>query len=268
MKKRIISVLLAVFICCSVLAAVPAQADLSHVSENLGARCDYLVFSPEYSSSKGRWEMWLLAYRKSGSSPNDEKDQCVSASLLSMKNSASDANKIAALMGNSYEVEDMMDYDGVRYLMFYEFGKPCYLASPGGTLTTIAPLDALEFQEGRYDCTIYLSSRASNPGFMLLCQLWLYSGRFSQIPSSVTKRFGFDTNRIQSLYSGNPSDYCSNQEKLQRYCDSLIPVVSSVGSGDTDMRHSGTDIYYKKGGSELLVSPYTDGLAVLLTTNK
>lgn len=268
MMKRFVIVLLAVCFCCSVLSAGPARADVSHVSENLNAKCDYLVLSPEYSSSRGCWELWLLAYRKSGSSPDDEKDTCVSASLLSFKNPASAANKIATLSGSSYEEEDMMEYDGVRYLMFYELRKPCYLSSPGGTLTTVAPVNDFEFQEGRNDCTVYISSQSSSPGFMLLCQLWLYAGRFRQIPSSVVKTFGFDNKMSQSLYSNSVNDYCSNQEKLQRYCDSLIPVVTTVNSWDTDNKHSATDICYRKGNSTLTVCPLKDGLAILLTAGK
>ena len=264
--KRFVVVLMAVFFCCSFLVAGPVKADVSHVSENLNARCDYLVFSPEYSSSKKCCEMWLLAYRRSGSTANCEKDKCVSASLLSLKSPRTAAGKVATLLEHSYELEDMMDSDDVRYYMFYEFRKPCYLASPGGSLTTVSPINTVEFQESSTDCILSFISNGSNPGFMLLCQLWLYSSRFSQIPVSVSKIYGINTEKKQSLYSNNASDYCSNQEKLQKYCDSLIPVVSSAGSGDT--RHSDTKIYYRKGGTVLLVSPWKEGLFVSLTAGK
>lgn len=266
--KRFVTILMAVFFCCVSLSVSVAQADTAHVPENLNAWCDYLVFSPEYSSSAGCWELWLLAYQKSGSTPDSEKDKCVSASRLSMSAPSADADRIAALMGNSYETEDMMADEGIRYYMFYEFSKPCYLVSPGGSLTTAAPINGLEFQEERNDCTVYLSSEGSSPGFMLLCQFWLYSGRYGQIPSVVIKKYGFDSEESQALYSTNPSDYCSNQEKLQRYCDSLIPVVSYTDSSSNDTSHSGTDIYYRKGGTTLHITPYTDGLAVLLTVFK
>ncbi len=266
--KRLVSALLAVLFCCSFFAVSPACADISHAKENLYAQSDYLVFSPEYSSARGNWELWVLAYKagtsnRSGAA-NDELDKCVSASRLSLKNPAAAANTISTLIGQSYWLEDMMDFDDVRYYSFAGYGKKCYLASPGGELTSFSPVDSIEIMETRKDVTIALESRGSDPAFMLLCQFWLYSGRFSQIPSSVTKTYGMDSEQTQKLYSSNVYDYCSNQDKLQRYCDSLIPAVSSVSTKDRDKPHFMTDIYYRKGSTELCVSPMTDGLYVRL----
>ena len=60
--KRLVLILLTV-VCCAVCAAGPALADRKHVAENIYAQSDYLVFSPEYSTSGGTWEMWLMAYK-------------------------------------------------------------------------------------------------------------------------------------------------------------------------------------------------------------
>ena len=264
--KRFVSVLLAFLFCCFFLAAPAALADVSHVKENLRASSDYLVFSPEYSTKRGTWELWVMAYRIECGCPDYEQDKCVSASLLSMKNLASSAGTLSALLGMNYTLEDMMDleYVGVRYYMFndFEYAKPCYLANPGGEHTELSPIQSIELMETREDQTISLWSEGSNPSFMTLCQLWLYASRFNQIPSQVTKTFGMDPAKNQTLYSKKVSDYCSNQEKLQSYCNTLIPVVDSVSSSDKDKPHFGTDIYYKKGPVLFCVSPFKKGLSV------
>ncbi len=255
--KKLMIILTAVLFGCSVLAAGSASADRAHAAENLYAAADYLVFSPEYSDTKGIWEMWVLAYQTGSGNhtgqPNDELDRCVSASLLPRSNSGAAAGTISALIGASYELEDMMDMDGIRYYMYYNLGRPSYLATPGGELTPQARIDMLEIHETRDNQRILVGAKCSNPSFALLCQLWLYAGRFSQKPSSVTKTSDYLTELEQPLYSGSVSDYCSNQEKLQQYCDSLMP--SGTGS---------TYVYYRKGGTVLNVSPSSDGIIICL----
>ena len=266
--KRFVVVLLAVLFCCSIPAAGPARADIPHAAENMYAQADYLVFSPEYSDTRGRWEIWVLAYRTGAGnhsgSADDELDQCVSASLLPRNNSGAAAGTISAYMGTSYELEDMMDMEGIRYYMYYDFWKPCYLASPGGGLTSLAKIDMLEIHETRENQRILIGAKSYSPSFALLCQFWLYAGRFNQMPSSVTKTYGMDPEQSQPAYSNNVSDYCSNQEQLQRYCDSLIPAVNYVSSSDAAKPHSSTNIYYRKGGTEFCVSPSTDGIVIYL----
>ena len=190
----------------------------------------------------------------------------MSESLLSLRNPASAASTISTFLGQPYELEDMMEIAGIRYYMFYDTLKKCYLAAPGGDLTEIAPVSSLEISDTREAQTMLLQSKGSRPSFMLLCQLWLYASRFNQKPTAVTKIYGFDTEKRQSLYSDNVSDYCSDQERLQRYCDTLIPAVSSISSSDTNQAHSMTYIDYRKGGMELRLSPETDGLSILFGT--
>lgn len=261
--KKLMIILAAVLFGCSVLAAGSASADRAHAAENLYVAADYLVFSPEYSDTKGIWEMWVLAYQTGSGNhtglPNDELDRCVSASLLPRSNSGAAAGTISALIGASYELEDMMDMDGIRYYMYYNLGRPSYLATPGGELTPQARIDMLEIHETRDNQRILVGAKCSNPSFALLCQLWLYAGRFSQKPSSVTKTSDYLTELEQPLYSGSVSDYCSNQEKLQRYCDSLMPP--SAGSSGS------TYVYYRKGGTELNVSPSSDGIIICLDSS-
>ena len=268
--KRILAGLMT-FVCCFIVLAVhPASADTHHVSENLYAPSDYLIFSPEYSDSKGQWELWVLAYKTGKSNysgkANYELDQCVSASLLSVNNPPAAAGTISALFGEPYYLEDMMEEVGIRYYEFIDFHKKCYLASPGGELTTVAPIETIEIQDTRESKRFLFESKGSRPGFMLLCQLWRFSSQFGQIPSEVTKTFGMDTPQRQTLYSNRASDYCSNQDKLQKYCDSLIPEVSYVSSGDTSRKLFASDVYYgRKNVLELSVSPTMEGLNLIFT---
>lgn len=263
MKRIALFLLLAVF-CCS---AFSAGADTAHVAEDLYAQSDYIVLSPEYSESKGLWELWALAYRRAPGSGEDntEKDRCVSASLLSMSNPAAAAGTLSVLLAWQYELEDMMEFDGIRYYMFLDFSKKCYLASPGGSLTTTSPVSVIEIHDTKQKKTVYMQAPGSDPAFMTLCQLWLYAGWYNQKPSSITKTYGMDPETEQPLYSNDVKDYCSNQDKLQQYCETLIPAVSYVSSGDTDKPHFSTDIYYRRGDTQVCVSPGMDSLVVLFT---
>ena len=273
MMKRFFAGLM-VFVCCfAVFEVRPARADTYHVSENLYAASDYIVISPEYSDSKGQWELWVLSYKTGKNNhsgqANYELDQCVSASLLSVNNPPAAAGTISALFGELYYLEDMMEFEGIRYYEFMDFHKKCYLASPGGELTTGAPIDMIEIQDAKESKSFLFESKGSNPGFMLLCQLWRFSGQFGQIPSEVTKTYGMDTPQKQTLYSTRASDYCSNQDKLQRYCDSLIPEVSYVSSGDTSRKLFSSDLYYgRKNVLELCLSPTMDGLMLIFTAGQ
>ena len=269
MKRRML-VLLACMLCCSVLAARPAAADVRHGSENLNASCDYVIFSPEFSTARNTWEIWMLGYRSGNraGSFNYEKDQCVSASLLSLKNPAAASGKIEKLTGTWRYTEDMLSEAGIRYYMFSEFGKPCYLAAPGGENTEVSPLESIEFQETWDSTSLLIGARGSMPGYMLLCQLWRNAGDFRQIPAAVTKTYGMDNVQTQSLYSYAISDYYTNEEQLRRYCDSLIPEVDYVSSSDTQQKHFSTDLYYRTGIAEMDLSPSRSGLMLMLTSPK
>ncbi len=269
--KHLAVLLAAAVICCLAFSVVPASADTLHAPEDMFAYSDYLVISPEYNSSSDIWELWIMSYRIGSANrtgtPDTGLDQCVSACRIPTNDPDEAAGRIGILLGQAYEVEDMLEMEDIRYYMFYEFGKKCYLASPGGEFTTLSPVTEIEIHETRTTQRIFMRSYGTNPGFMLLCQLWQYSSRYGQIPVSVTKIYGFDDARPQSLYSGSSDDYCSNQEQLQRWCDSLIPETNSITSWDPVPLHGSTDIKYRKGGVEMCVGPCTDGLFITVDSN-
>ena len=268
--KRIALLLLAVLFSCSVLAANPAKADVPHVAENTSAQSDYVVFSPEYSDSKNIWEMWVLAYRTGSGNytgaANTELDQCVSASLLSTTNSGAAAGTISALISEPFVFEDMMDIAGIRYYTYYELWKPCYLAAPGGQNTTLAKINDIEIHETREDQRILLIAECDDPAYALLCQLWLYASEFQQVPSTIKKHYGEDTEEFAALYSSFASDFYSDQQKLQKYCDGLIPETDYYSSNETVSRHNGTTVHYSGGyrKTDFYVSPSTDSIAVYI----
>lgn len=269
MKRFFCINIIILIIVCSVISNV--YADTYHVKEDLYAVSDYIVISPEYNNNKGCWELWALAY-KAGSQnhsgyANTEKDKCVSSSIIPVNDIMISLTKLSTLLSDSFYMEDLMEVSGQRYYKFEKYPKRCYMSAPGGDLTTVLPINKIEIYDNQYKQTIQFFSDTSNSSFALLCQLWLYSSIYNQIPSSVTKTYGFDTNKSQALYSNNVKDYCSNQNKLQKYCDSLIPSASSFSHITSDDTHIQTEIQYNKGSIKLCINPGRDNMIIYLQSS-
>ncbi len=269
MKRFICSILIIInFLSVSLSSVI---ADTRHVKEDLYAISDYVVISPEYNNSKGCWEVWALAYKTGthnySGSANIEKDKCVSASIIPVGDPMSSLIILSTLLSDSYYMEDLMEISGQRYYEFAGFSKKCYMSAPGSELTTIMPINTIEIYDKKNKQIIQFISDTSNPSFALLCQLWLYSSNYDQIPSSVTKTYGFDTIKRQTPYSNNVRDYCSNQNKLQKYCDSLIPSTSSISHLTSDNTHVQTEIQYNRGPIKLYIYPGNTNIIIYLESN-